>query len=93
MATESHLKGSKGSCSRTNKNARASGVKRMGQSKFGSLAKCRSPQILEVLVGLAVVYPTCTIFGIRVGAKRFAHNGEESCNINLQFEFRMLISE
>ena len=32
-------------------------------------------------------------FGIREGAKIFAHYGEESCNINLQFDFRMLISE
>ena len=34
MATESHLKGSKGSHNRTKEDARASDVKRMSQSKF-----------------------------------------------------------
>ena len=48
---------------------------------------------MEVLVGLVVVDPPCTIFGIRAGAKRFAQYGEESCSINLQVEFRVLISE
>ena len=34
MATESHLKGSRGSHNRTRKDARANGVKKMSQSKF-----------------------------------------------------------
>ena len=48
---------------------------------------------MEVLVRLVMVDPPYTIFSVRASEKGFAHYGEESCNINLQFEFRMLISE
>ena len=57
VATKIHLKGSRGSQSRTNEYARASGVKRMSQSKFDIEVvelKERLSKVTELLHGEAI---------------------------------------